>query len=174
MIERGRELLIETDEYTAIRTQRYVWVEHETGERELYDFREDPAQLESLHADPELAAVRERLAARLAELRACEGASCLARPELKPKLKLDRGRHNGKNCVEARVRVSFKGADKAEIAEADFFADDDQVASKDSAPFRYEYRRRDLDRGKATIRQRASLIDGRRTSWEKDLRICPE
>ena len=172
-IERGRELLIETPRYAAVRTQRYEWVEHRTGEAELYDLVEDPSQLTSLHADPELEEVRERLATRLAALRTCAGDSCLLKPALEPKLKLDRGRHNGKNCVDARIKAGFEGDDKAEIAAAEFFAEDDEVSNVDSAPFKYEYRPRDLDKGKATIRLRASLIDGRRSGWEKDLRICP-
>ena len=53
-----------------------VYVEHATGERELYDLNSDPFQLESLHDDPSYAAQRDAMAARLAELRQCAGASC--------------------------------------------------------------------------------------------------
>jgi len=62
--------------YTAIRTARYVYAEHETGERELYDLRRDPHQLRSRHASPAYAAVRAELARRLERLRRCAGASC--------------------------------------------------------------------------------------------------
>ena len=61
--------------------------------------------------------MRERLATRLAALRTCAGESCLLQPALEPKLKLDRGRHNGKNCVDPRIRAGFEGADGPEIAE---------------------------------------------------------
>jgi len=47
----------------------YTWVEYETGERELYDLNADPFQLESRHADPALAGLRDELHARLLALR---------------------------------------------------------------------------------------------------------
>lgn len=62
-------------EFAAIRTKDYLYVEYVTGERELYDLRADPYQLESLHAraDP---ALLQSLSAQLARLKACAGASC--------------------------------------------------------------------------------------------------
>lgn len=63
--------------FAAVRTDDdLVYVEHETGETELYDLRVDPFQLESRHDDPALAARRAALAQRLAQLRACRGATC--------------------------------------------------------------------------------------------------
>ena len=47
----------------------YTWVEYETGERELYDLKVDPYQLESRHADPAYEALRTELSQRTAELR---------------------------------------------------------------------------------------------------------
>jgi arylsulfatase A-like enzyme len=61
---------------TAIRTPRYVYFEHVTGERELYDLTVDPHQLESLHDHPTHAQTVAKLAARLAVLRDCAGATC--------------------------------------------------------------------------------------------------
>ena len=46
--ERGRELLIEAADFHGIRTQRYVYVEYKTGERELYDLDEDPYELQNV------------------------------------------------------------------------------------------------------------------------------
>jgi arylsulfatase A-like enzyme len=62
-------------EYSALRTTQHLYVEYASGERELYDVAKDPYQLHNLQAsaDPELLA---RLAARLAALKACAGASC--------------------------------------------------------------------------------------------------
>jgi N-acetylglucosamine-6-sulfatase len=62
--------------FTGIRTSRHVYVEHASGERELYDLAADPHQLQSLHADPAHAGLREELARRLAKLRTCAGANC--------------------------------------------------------------------------------------------------
>jgi N-acetylglucosamine-6-sulfatase len=63
--------------YVGLRTRRFKYVEYTDGERELYDLASDPHELENLQAkaDPALLA---RLAAILARLRACAGASCRA------------------------------------------------------------------------------------------------
>jgi len=79
----GRHLLVETGPkpsgaqwYAAVRVGRYIWVEHSTGERELYDLQVDPYQLLSRHNDPAYATVRMVLANRLHQLQACAGTSC--------------------------------------------------------------------------------------------------
>jgi N-acetylglucosamine-6-sulfatase len=68
--------------YQAVRTERFVWVEHADGSRELYDLRRDPEQLRSRHADPRYARTRRALARRLDAIRACRGRAC--RREAKP------------------------------------------------------------------------------------------
>jgi N-acetylglucosamine-6-sulfatase len=73
---RKRDILLETPEYAAVRTPRYVWVEYTTGERELYDLQRDPDQLQSRHDDPAYAAIRSDLERRLAKLRRCAGSNC--------------------------------------------------------------------------------------------------
>ena len=71
-----RDILLETPSYSAIRTPEHVFVQHSTGEQELYDLVADPHQLESLHADARFAELKDDLAARLARLAACAGESC--------------------------------------------------------------------------------------------------
>ncbi|MEH2074539.1 MAG: sulfatase [Nostoc sp.] len=63
--------------YQAIRTQDYTYVEYETGEKELYDIKKHPDQLENLAstADPTLL---KQLANRLNKLRTCQKDSCRA------------------------------------------------------------------------------------------------
>ncbi len=46
----------------------FTYVQHETGEFELYDLNADPAQLDNKAYDPSYAATRAQLAARLSEL----------------------------------------------------------------------------------------------------------
>lgn len=79
----GRHLLIETGPkpsgnpwYAAIRVGRFSYVEHSTGERELYDLQIDPYQLQSRHTDPVYATVRHTLASRLHQLQTCAGPTC--------------------------------------------------------------------------------------------------
>jgi N-acetylglucosamine-6-sulfatase len=76
---RRRDILLETPDYAAVRTPRYVWVEYTTGERELYDLQRDPDELDSRHADPAYAAIRSDLERRLAKLRRCAGSACASK-----------------------------------------------------------------------------------------------
>jgi hypothetical protein len=55
----------------------YKYVEHDNGEKELYDLNAGPYELESFDemADP---ALLENLSSRLARLKVCAGESCRA------------------------------------------------------------------------------------------------
>jgi arylsulfatase A-like enzyme len=68
----------------AIRTSDRLYVEHGTGERELYDLDADPFQLRSRHDDPAYADEIEDLSAWLAALRDCRGADCGAAENAPP------------------------------------------------------------------------------------------
>jgi N-acetylglucosamine-6-sulfatase len=71
--------------YTGLRTDRHLYVEYATGERELYDLVTDPHQLDNLAGRPESALVEAELAARLAYLRDCRGLECrVASPVQQP------------------------------------------------------------------------------------------
>jgi N-acetylglucosamine-6-sulfatase len=61
----------------AVRTEEYLYVEYGTGERELYDLRKDPYQLDNRYgtAGPELL---QRLRGRLEVLRGCSEVDCRA------------------------------------------------------------------------------------------------
>jgi len=77
----NRAVLLEVFERThgrfvGVRTKRYVYAEYDGRDRELYDLKRDPEQLESVHDDPRYADVRSRLAKRLRRLRDCAGADC--------------------------------------------------------------------------------------------------
>ncbi|MFN2432185.1 MAG: PKD domain-containing protein [Gemmatimonadota bacterium] len=79
-------------QFSAIRTQRYVYVEYDNGDRELYDLAADPWQLTNAVNDPAYAGTRTDLDQRLAVLQgdssaanaaptaaftsACTGLSC--------------------------------------------------------------------------------------------------
>ena len=80
-----RELLIErppeasrpsVPSFAAIRTRRYLYSEHSTGETELYDLRNDPFELRSLHDDPDFAPLKGRLSRELHRLEDCAGSAC--------------------------------------------------------------------------------------------------
>ncbi len=92
-IDADRELLIEEPGplagvqawgpgFEAIRTPRYMYVEYEEEEPELYDLKRDPFELQSLANYPAYASTKATLAARLHRLENCAGRSCrvYARP----------------------------------------------------------------------------------------------
>jgi arylsulfatase A-like enzyme len=61
--------------FHAVRTDKYLYVEYATGEKELYDLQADPYQLENLaaSADP---ALLQQLAMLLKTLSSCKGEAC--------------------------------------------------------------------------------------------------
>jgi arylsulfatase A-like enzyme len=61
--------------FEAIRTQRYLYVEYHNEERELYDLRRDPFELNNAYGDTD-ADVLQHLENRLAELRECAETAC--------------------------------------------------------------------------------------------------
>ena len=65
--------------YGALRTANHLYVEYESGARELYDHRRDPAEVQNLFAaplSPADNAAAAQLGARLASLRSCRSGSC--------------------------------------------------------------------------------------------------
>ena len=79
-LERHRGVLIEEPTFKAIRTERYLYAEYSTGEKELYDLKNDPYELQSRDRAPAYARTRSQLAARLQQLENCAGASCRVSP----------------------------------------------------------------------------------------------
>ncbi len=59
-----------------VRTGRYLYVEHASRERELYDLRTDPRELDNLVARPGMRPVVRALAHELDLLRNCVGVEC--------------------------------------------------------------------------------------------------
>ncbi len=62
--------------YRGIRTQRWLYIRWRGGDRELYDLRGDPDQLESLHAGRRHRHTRRVLARQLRRLARCAGETC--------------------------------------------------------------------------------------------------
>ena len=62
-------------DWTGLRTLTHTYVEHEGGDRELYDMREDPYQVDNIHerADEDLL---KTLEGRLGELKDCAAEQC--------------------------------------------------------------------------------------------------
>lgn len=74
------EIAADQGAYSAIRTERWVYVRYDDAESELYDLRRDPGELRNLAGKPAYAAIEARLRARLARLRKCSGAAGVDHP----------------------------------------------------------------------------------------------
>jgi N-acetylglucosamine-6-sulfatase len=74
------EIKADQGQYSAIRTQRWIYIRYDDGESELYDLRSDPYQLRNLAGRRASAPVERRLAARLDRLRRCSGARGVVKP----------------------------------------------------------------------------------------------
>ena len=170
-VEWGRELLItggnnERKYFDGIRNYRFKYVEHATGEVELYDLRRDPDELKSLHGDPRLNAYRAGLRARLAALRTCAGSTCHAGPRLSFRVR--------RRCPRSLGRVS--GADARSVERVRFQrrrAGSDRfrrLAGDARRPFRKRLRIR--GRGRALLRARVALADGRAVTLDRRVRGC--
>jgi N-acetylglucosamine-6-sulfatase len=59
--------------YSAIRTPDSMFAQYADGERELYDLRTDPFEMQNIAGTPEAAGLQRKLAARLRVLRRCSG-----------------------------------------------------------------------------------------------------
>jgi len=64
--------------YTAVRTERYLYVNYRNGSRELYDLFRDPDQLDSRHDAPRYRDESIALRRELRRLARCRGRACRA------------------------------------------------------------------------------------------------
>lgn len=162
---RGREILIDTNTYKAIRTDRYVYAEHfaraDRGERELYDLERDPYQLDSKHDNKRYDDVQAALAERLDELRVCDGAECRTRPRLKL----------GVEACEPRFAVlEVRGRDAGEAVETRFMLRGRGLRRDRGAPFRARLPLRRLTRSDGAVDAEVELLDGRRARVSRRVR----
>jgi N-acetylglucosamine-6-sulfatase len=170
----GRTILIETRNYSAVRTARYKYAVHDSGEVELYDLENDPDEVQSLHADPAFDQLESTLASLLSNLQSCSGASCQALPGLKLKLDYKRGEDDrGRRCAEGAVKAIVKGADRGALTGADFAVGSKAAGSDDAAPFRVRISSGKLKKnGKSSVIATATLLDGRVKSIDERVRRC--
>jgi N-acetylglucosamine-6-sulfatase len=179
----GRELLLEggTNQgltFTGLRNYRWKYIEHATGEVELYDLERDPDELVSVHADPALAGLRAAMAGRLAALRACVGPTCRAAPALR----LDAARR------DCRFTAAVRGADATQIERVEFLVRrrppagvDVEIASfrRASADARAPFRKAIglsgvLPGRRFLLRAQVRLADGRSVTLDERRRACRE
>jgi N-acetylglucosamine-6-sulfatase len=166
----GRDILLETTSYSAIRTPRFKYVEYRTGEQELYDLANDPYELTSRHADPALAAIKAELARRLALLRTCRGAACRAGARVGLALRYRAGR---RGCVRSTVGVAVRGGDAGKAARAEFRLAGRRLRVDLRRPFTASVARSRLAaRRTRLLRVALRFADGREQTLDRALRAC--
>jgi arylsulfatase A-like enzyme len=174
-LEWGRDLLIErgpdsnpANVFSAIRSRNYLYAEYGNGEQELYDLAKDPYELASQHANPAYAALKASLAARLARLRTCAGASGRARPSVSLTLSYRAG---AGHCARSAVRATLKGDGTARAVS--FFVNRRWVKSDTKPPFRTTITRRAFPAGRwSTVRARVSFRYDRFVTVDRALPVC--
>lgn len=62
--------------WSAVRTTRWLFITYKGGQRELYDLKHDPAQMNSVAGDPRLRVRIRTLRRILEDLKRCAGAQC--------------------------------------------------------------------------------------------------
>jgi arylsulfatase A-like enzyme len=164
----GRDILLETPSYSAIRTPRHVFVQHSTGEQELYDLVADPHQLTSLHADTRFAGLKSELAARLARLRTCVGDACRKGPDVRLSVRYRRGG----GCARSNVRLRVGGSAASRISSVVFYRGSGVIKRDARAPFTASVRRTRLGRRPTLLRALVTLKDSRSASLDRSLRRC--
>jgi N-acetylglucosamine-6-sulfatase len=159
--EIGRDILLDNSpgagHFDGIRTLHYKYAEYANGDRELYDLRNDPYELQSQHGNPAYDALKASLAARLHGLVACKGATCRARPTVSLTA-TRRGR-----CGAVLAAVSATGTQNVT-----FSVDGRRVATDSRSPFRATLH----VKKRAVVRARVVLAFDRLVTIDRVVRAC--
>jgi N-acetylglucosamine-6-sulfatase len=164
----GRDLLLETPTYSAIRSPNWLYAEHVTGERELYNLARDPFELFSQQNNFDYTQVKADLAQRLARLRGCSGRVCRQGPELR----LAARSQGPRTCRRSRVLVVVRGGSARRISTAAFYLDGRLVKRDRRSPFSAVVPRRLARPEGSTLEVLVTLRDSRRQTLLRRITGC--
>jgi len=160
-LELGRDLLVDNMpgviHFDAIRSRNFMYAEYQNGDRELYDLRTDPYELQSQHANRAFDRLKAPLSTRLHNLVGCAGASCRARPAVRFTA-ARRGR-----CGSVAASVSGPN-----VASVSFWIKGRRVASDARAPFRATLR----FKARTTVRARITTRFDQLVTTDRTVRAC--
>jgi N-acetylglucosamine-6-sulfatase len=134
LLHSGRDLLLETPTYAAVRAPNWLYAEYVTGERELYNLARDRYELNSLHLNPSYDRIKANLAARLARLRQCVGAVCRHQPQLSLRTRVQH-RRGTRGCRSSRVLYAVGGPSGGRISSVVFYIDGHLLKRDRRRPF---------------------------------------
>ena len=136
--------------YRGVRTDRYLYAEHGSGEQELYDLRSDPFELQNQAGNPVYAQSQGALRRLLSSQATCAGKTCRARPAVNLKAR----------CSSAKV------AGKGKPQEATFYLRGKKVRRDAKPPIRA---RLPNARSGANLEAVVTSLDGRIVSLKRTL-----
>jgi N-acetylglucosamine-6-sulfatase len=164
----GRELLLDTGTYQGVRTDGYIYAEHTTGEKELYNLQKDPYELHNLWKAQSAKPIWNALAGQLQRLRHCSGPGCQRGPNLKLELKRV---GSSAACKRRYVLARLRGVDNHYVTELHVSVDGRSAGVDLRKPFAVRLRASSLRRP-SRIRTLAVLKDGRRLTLDRAARGC--
>jgi N-acetylglucosamine-6-sulfatase len=171
VLHSGRDLLLETPTYAAIRTPNWLYAEHVTGERELYNLARDRDELTSLHNDLRYDRVEADLARRLARLRGCAGPVCRQGAQLALRSRSQRGR-GPRSCRRSRVLVRVGGPSARRISHTAFYLDGNLLKRDRRAPFTVVVPKRLARPDGSLLEALVTLTDSRRQTLPRRIAGC--
>ncbi len=164
LIQRGPGVSVDGPRlFTGIRAGHWKYLEHWTGEKELYDLSLDPDEVSNLAGKEPTVAIQAELAARLAALRNCAGLTCRELPPLALKLNRTDG------CIEG-ARIT--GVAEPEVRSVTYEAGGRAMATVGAAPFNHPLSSSEIGPGLVRIRALITLADGREQTIDKLVRAC--
>jgi N-acetylglucosamine-6-sulfatase len=170
LLHSGRDILLETRSYAAVRAPNWLYAEYVTGERELYNLARDRDQLNSLQRKPRYDPVKANLAQRVARLRACAGSACRRGAGLW--LLSRAGQRRRQTCRTTAVRIEIGSASAQRIGDAAFYLDGRFLERDHRLPFDVVVPRRLLKPGESMFEAVVTLRDSRRQTLVHRLRGC--
>ena len=169
LLHSGRDLLLETPTYAAIRTPNWLYAEHVTGEKEFYNLARDRDELNSLQNDVGLTTMRTNLAARLARLRGCSGVSCRRGPQIGLRSSVQNRRLG---CRRSRVFLRVGGPSSGRIVQTAFYIDGHLLKRDRRRPFTVTVPKRFAKPDGSLLEALVTLTDSRRMTLGRTLRGC--
>jgi N-acetylglucosamine-6-sulfatase len=161
LLQSGRDILLETPTYAAVRSPNWLYAEHTTGEKELYNLARDPYELNSQQNNPSLDAMKTNLANRLARLRECKGSACRRGPELSLGTRVQH-RHGTRGCRSSRVLYRVGGPSSRRIATVLFYIDGHLLKRDRRRPFNVTVPKRFAKPNGSLVEAVVTLTDSRR------------
>jgi arylsulfatase A-like enzyme len=163
----GRELLLDTGSYQGVRTDGYVYAEHQSGQKELYNLEKDPYELHNLWKVKSAKPIWNALAGQLERLRECTGPSC----QRGPRLTLELRRAGRVACKRRSLLVRLRGTDNHYVTELHLTVDGRRAGVDRRRPFVLRLRAAKLGHP-SRIRALAVLKDGRRLTIDGTAQGC--